>query len=171
MSVGSDVGYAVGIAGVVLATTRYWIDQRRALPIVICHEDQKRRLREGRFVAEAHITNEIAASAFNIRFGVRVGGVYAPWTHSHEDDESGRINVLRPNERHPEKVPVGIVIPDDVVMEVARDGDPDDGRLYWGLLLPRTSGRLVVHTKSVDEERGFQDHSCTEQAVRTDIPA
>jgi hypothetical protein len=78
MSVGSDVGYAVGVAGVVLAITRYWIDQRRARPIVICHEDQKRTLREGRFVAEAHITNESAASAFNIRFGVCAGGVYVP---------------------------------------------------------------------------------------------
>jgi hypothetical protein len=55
----------------------------------------------------------------------------SPWTHSQEDDEPSRINVLRPNERHPEKVPIGIVIPDDVVLAVGRDGDPDEGGSYW----------------------------------------
>jgi hypothetical protein len=83
------------------------------------------------FVADAHITNESAASAFNIRFGIRVGGVYVPWKHSQLDAEPSRINVLRPNERHPEKVPIPIVLPDDLLLEIGRDRDPDEGRSYW----------------------------------------
>jgi hypothetical protein len=134
LSLASIISYAVGVAGIagfLVAITRYWIDQRRARPIVLCHEDQKRTIRDGRFEADAHITNESASSAFNIRFGLVVGDRYVGWKHNLEAAEPSRVNVLRPAERHPERAPQPIVIPDETVLAVGSDRDPGEDLSYW----------------------------------------
>ncbi len=135
MSVGAVVGYAVGVTGIALAITRYWIDQRRARPIVICHEEQKRHTKQiagtSYWAASVFLTNESAASAFNIRFGISVAGIPIPWKHDVRDPEPSRVNVLRPNERHPEKPAfLDVLMADQVFWSIA-DRDPDEGRSYW----------------------------------------
>lgn len=135
MSVGAVVGYAVGVAGITLAITRYWIDQRRARPIVICHEHRRRHFKDvagaSYWAASAHLTNESAASAFNIRFGIMVRDVPVPWKREIDDPQPSRVNVLRPNEPYPANGGmVDIVIPDQVIWSDIGT-DPEEGRSYW----------------------------------------
>jgi hypothetical protein len=104
-------------------------ERRRARPVVICHEDQKRDLRG---IALIHLTNESAASAFNIRFGINAAGVDIGWRHSQADPEPSRLNVLRPNEREPpDQGTLDLVIPDELALWSGDDPDPDEGRSYW----------------------------------------
>jgi hypothetical protein len=138
MSTSSDIAYIVGLGGLGLAVLREWMaarERRRARPVVITHEDQKRTLRNGQQVASVHITNESAVSAFNIRFGIYIRGVPVAWKHSKDDPEPSRLNVLPPNAREPPRgVGTGefeIVIPDAVLWSIGAKRDPDEGRAYW----------------------------------------
>jgi hypothetical protein len=129
MSVGQEIGYAIGAAGVVLAYVTHRIEGRRARPVVVCHEDQKRDLHG---VALVHLTNESAASAFNIRFGITMEGVHIGWKHSESDPDLSRLNVLRPGDREPPPSESHrIVIPEEVAIWSRTDRDPDEGRSYW----------------------------------------
>lgn len=129
MPVGQEIGYAIGAAGVVVAYVSHRIERRRARPVVVCHEDQKRDLHG---VVLVHLTNESATSAFNIRFGIVVGDVHIGWKHAQNDPEPSRLNVLRPNDREPpHSASHKLVIPDEVAIWAGTDRDPDEGRSYW----------------------------------------
>lgn len=133
MAVGPDIGYAIGAFGVALTVVTQRIERRRARPVVVCHEDQKRHFIEGgRQAASVYLTNESAASAFNVRFGIDVRGVHVGWKHSQADPEWSRLNVLRPNEREPSGQGLrDIIIADAVLWSMGADHDPDEGRSYW----------------------------------------
>jgi len=140
-SVASDITFWIGVGGFAVVIVREWVasrERRRARPVVICHEDQKRtfahRPHED-WEARVHLTNESAASAFNVRFGVEMGGVHVPWKHDPANDlDASRVNVLRPGARDPEGTATyAVVIPDAVTWLIAagRDRDIDEGRSYW----------------------------------------
>jgi hypothetical protein len=83
-------------------------------------------------VAEAYLTNESSASAFNIRFGIAIGGVPVHWKHNPLDAKPSRINVLRPNQREPAGTNTAyIAMPDQLIWGIGADRDPDEGRSYW----------------------------------------
>ena len=132
---GSDVGYVVGVVGLGVGLWRYRIDQRRARPIVICHEEQKRTIdfasSRNFWMAEVSLTNESSASAFNIRFGINIDGNLVHWKHNPDDKDPSRLNVMRPGKRHSddEGGVMKLVIPDQLVWGV--EGDPEEGRAYW----------------------------------------
>lgn len=70
VSVGALIAISVGaatVAGVALSALTYWITQRRVRPIVICHEHQKRHIRDeatrSYWVASVYLTNESTTSA------------------------------------------------------------------------------------------------------------
>jgi hypothetical protein len=132
------IGAIVGILGfgaVVFREIVAALDRRRARPIVVIHEDKGRHFRDdGGLAVRAYLTNESAASAFNIRFGVELAGVRVPYAQG--DEEAGRQNVLAPGERLPELGGAGdpsfeIRIPDEAVW--VGEGDPDPGRAYWAI--------------------------------------
>jgi hypothetical protein len=125
----ADVGIIVGAGGFALAVLREMMAarERRARPVAVCHEASKRNLQE---VATVYVTNESAASAFNIRFGINMGGTHIGWKHSRSDPEPSRLNVLRPGDREPAQGVQEIVIPDAVLWSMS-DRDPDEGRSYW----------------------------------------
>lgn len=135
--VGPEIVFGIGVATFGLAVTRELIairERRRSRPVVVLHEDAKRHFIEGGAqAASVHLTNESAASAFNIRFGVQVGGVMVPWKHAQTDKDASRLGVLPPSKREP---PIGtrdVVIPDAVLWSMGKDVDPDVGRSYWAL--------------------------------------
>jgi hypothetical protein len=133
---------AATIAGFTVSALTYWITQRRLRPIVICHEQRKRHTRwegpkpdaDAFWAASVYLTNESATSAFNVRFGIDMNGNHIPWKHDPQDDGPSRVNVLRPNERHPEKAAVlEVRIDDRMLWDIAKkvNGDADEGRAYW----------------------------------------
>lgn len=75
-SVASEITFWIGVGGFAIVIVREWSasrERRRARPVVICHEDQKRTFAhrpQEDWVAQVHVTNESAASAVNVRFGV-----------------------------------------------------------------------------------------------------
>lgn len=133
LSTWSKVGYAVGVIGLVITLLRELRERRerrRVRPVVIAHEEQQRTIKDRNFVASVFLTNESAASAFNIRFGIVIGDVEVGWRHDPADAEPSRINVLPPGGRWPDgSSVVDVVIPDGVVFST--NGDPDQGRRYW----------------------------------------
>jgi hypothetical protein len=133
VSIGALVGYVVGGAGAVVAYVTHRIERRRTRPVVICHESRKRALEGSIWKASVTISNESAASAFNIRFGVKINDTHVGWKHDDNDPGPSRLNVLRPDSRWPgaSEPPIGIVIPDAVVFSGSLDKDPDEGRIYW----------------------------------------
>lgn len=69
-----------------------------------------------------------------MRFGIDMKGNHMAWKHDPKDEKPSRVNVLRPNERHPEND--GVIdarIDDRPLWEMARgsDDDADEGRAYW----------------------------------------
>jgi len=136
------VAGAVAVAGLVVSALTYWITQRRVRPIVICHEQQERHLEwehpgpdsPAFWAASVFLTNESASSAFNVRFGVDMSGNHIPWKHDPEDKDPSRVNVLRPNERHPDDDAVlDVRIDDRMLWDLggSSDGGADEGRKYW----------------------------------------
>jgi hypothetical protein len=134
ISTWSVVSGVVGVVGLGVAVVREVIagrERRRVRPVVVCHEARKRTVRDGRDVADVYLTNESGASAFNVRFGIEMHGVYVPWKHDQSDAEASRLNVLRPGQREPEDGVREILIPDRILWALGADVDPDDGRSYW----------------------------------------
>ena len=136
MGFASDFGYGVGVVsfiGVAITSLRYRIDQRKARPVVICHEAQKRGMlskgSRGLWAAKVYLTNESQASAFNIRFGIDIDGNHVHWKHDPDDADASRLNVLRPNERYPDTAAIDLTIPDQLLWAI--EGDPDERRSYW----------------------------------------
>lgn len=134
-SIGPDIGYVVGVLGLAatgLRELRERRDRKRLRPVVIVHEARRRHFRDrgGGFEASVFVTNESASSAFNIRFGIDIGGAEVGWRHDPADPDPSRVNVLRPGERYPgTNAVVNVVISDEVVFST--EGDPDTGRRYW----------------------------------------
>jgi hypothetical protein len=133
-SIGPDIGYAVGVAGVLFAAFRELRERRdrtRLRSVVIVHEARPRHFRDrGGFQVSVFLTNESASSAFNVRFGIQIGDAEVAWRHDPADAEASRVNVLRAGERYPDgQAVINVVIPDAVVFSC--DGDPDAGRWYW----------------------------------------
>ena len=58
-----------------------------------------------------YLTNESAASAFNIRFGITIAGVAFAWKHDIKDEKASRGNVLRPGAREPSQGEREVSIP------------------------------------------------------------
>ena len=130
----SVVSGVVGVVGLGVTVVREVIagrERRRVRPVVVCHEAKKRTIRDGQDIADVYLTNESAASAFNVRFGIEMHGVRVPWKHDQGDAEASRLNVLRPGQREPEGGVRGVVIPDGVLWSLGSGVDPDDGRSYW----------------------------------------
>jgi hypothetical protein len=127
----AEIGAAIGAAGLAVAIIREWIaagERRRARPVVVVHEVQGRHaLDERNEGVSVYLTNESAASAFNVRFGVKFRAHFIAWKHDLKDPAASRINVLRPSERYP---PDGSI---NVVANIARvmAGDVDKDRSYW----------------------------------------
>jgi hypothetical protein len=128
MNIGADIGYAVGVGGIVLTVVQHWTERRRVRPVVITNEVEKRTIKEGPKVT---VTNDSTVPAFNVRYGVNIGNIYVPWKHSQNDLEASRLNVLTAGETEPTAGTREIVIPDKVLFAVANDRDPDEGRFYW----------------------------------------
>lgn len=122
---GSDVGYIIGGAGFALAVVREWIatgERRRARPVVIVHEVRRRHFTDGpNEAASVYLTNESAASAFNVRFGIKMGEVHVGWKHDLKDSGPNRINVLGPGERYPAEGTLDIVIPNPALWWIQAD--------------------------------------------------
>lgn len=143
VSAGAVIAIGVGvatIAGFGLSALAYWITQRRVRPIVICHEQRKRHIREeaatAYWAASVYLKNVSTTSAFNVRFGIDMDGRYAAWKHHRGDEKASRLNVLIPNERHPEGNGLMDVFIDermlwDISDALGGEGDVDDGRIYW----------------------------------------
>lgn len=129
----SIVSYVVGAIGVGFAGLREWYDRverRRSRPVVIVHEAQRRTVKDRKWVASVYLTNESAATAFNIRFGITVGDSELPWKDQATDSDASRLNVLAAGARFPEgSGAVEIVMPDAIVFSMG--GDPDAHRRYW----------------------------------------
>lgn len=131
------VGAAIALAGVLVAVLNVWLaasnERKRAQPIVIAHEEHGRTFSDdsGHFAVGGYVTNEASGHAFNVRFGVEMGGVRYPQKHAVEDPDSGNVHrVLRPGERRPTGGSWPILIP--VLSLLGGDGgDPDPGRVYW----------------------------------------
>lgn len=63
-------------------------------------------------------------------------GRHVSWKHDREDEKASRLNVLRPNRRHPDEDGViDLFIDDRMLWDISQalggDGDVDDGRIYW----------------------------------------
>jgi hypothetical protein len=56
----------------------------------------------GYWVASVYLTNESTTTAFNVRFGIDMAGRHASWKYDREDEKASRLNVLPPNDRHPD---------------------------------------------------------------------
>jgi hypothetical protein len=129
--INAEIGAAIGAAGLALAIIREWIaagERRRARPVVVVHEVQGRHaVDEHNEAVSVYLTNESAASAFNVRFGVRFRAHLVAWKHDLNDPAASRINVLRPGQQYP---PDGSI---NVVGNLARvmAGDVDEDRSYW----------------------------------------
>jgi hypothetical protein len=128
VNIGTDIGYAVGVGGIALTVVQHWTERRRARPVVITNEVEKRTIKEGPKVT---VTNDSTVPAFNVRYGVNMGGIYIPWKHSQNDLEASRWNVLPAGQTEPNVGSREIVIPDKVLFALANDRDPDDSRFYW----------------------------------------
>lgn len=130
------VGAAIALSGVLVAGFNAWMaavnERKRAQPIVIAHEEHGRTFSNdpGHFAVGGYVTNEASGHAFNVRFGVEMGGVRYPQKHAVDDPDSGNVHrVLRPGERRPTGGSWPILIP-QLSLLVAK-GDPDPGRVYW----------------------------------------
>lgn len=128
VNVGAYVGYAVGIVGVTLTLLQQLRERRRARPVVITTEVQRRRIAEG---PKASVSNDSAVAAFNVRYGVNMGGVHIPWTHSKAAVKASRVNVLPPGQREPAQGGAEIFIPDYALFGIGKGRNPDEGRYYW----------------------------------------
>jgi hypothetical protein len=136
LDTGPTIGYAVGVAGLVVAVGREMIsarEPRRVPPVVVAHEVGPRHLRKevGRGqAATVYLTNESAASAFNVRLGLEMEDVIVSWRHQQSDAEPSRVNVIGPGGRYPQgDALIEIVIPDQVIWGLK--GNPDRQRAYW----------------------------------------
>lgn len=126
------------IGTLVLAARREWIahrEERRARPVVICYEDEKRALDpfEG-WTAEIHLANDSTVSAYKVSFGVQIRGRCVAWTHDPtSDSKATRVRGLRSEARHPPEPNTNtLVVPEDVLWAAGfLDHDVDEGRLYW----------------------------------------
>src|SRR6202035_696516 len=129
--VSAEVGYVIGEAGLGVALVRELIagrERRRARPVVIAHEAHKSGPTGDRQAAAVYLTNESAASAFNVRFGIKMGESLVSWKHDPRDREASRLNVLRPGAREPVDGALELIIPDLFARDAA-----EDGRSYWAL--------------------------------------
>ena len=144
MSAGSDISYAIGAAGVAvgaigvaLTIAAHRRERRLTRPVVVCHEVRKRHFIDDSIArgqaASVYLTNESAARAFNIRFGIYIRDVPVGWRHDKADEKPSRINALPPEGRWPEQGSVEVVIPDNVIMSGPLDRDPDEARNYWAI--------------------------------------
>ncbi len=140
--VGPEIGYAIGAAGVGLTFMGQWVNRRerlRARPVVICHEDRGRHFAKphGNQAVSVHLTNESAASAFNVRFGVTLGGVAIGWRHDPNDEKPSRINVLRPGERDPPDGSREVLFPTTILLAATGghrgQAGKIDERSYWAI--------------------------------------
>jgi hypothetical protein len=82
------VGAGIALSGVLVAALNAWMatsnERKRAQPIVIAHEEHGRTFSNapGHFAVAGYITNEASGHAFNVRFGVEMGGVLYPQKHA-----------------------------------------------------------------------------------------
>jgi hypothetical protein len=123
-------GLSIAVGNLLLARAN---ERNRTQPIVIAHEARAAHLREGMFALgwalDAYITSEGGGPAFNVRFGVELGGIRWPY-RLREDDPAGSIQrVLRPGERRPVEGSWEVAIPDRGVSGI--EGNLDSGRKYW----------------------------------------
>jgi hypothetical protein len=140
------IGGTAAVAALLFAAWQVWLtignERRRVQPIVIAHETESRRFREGRpgWSFKAYLQNSGQGSAFNVRFGVQVEGVRWPHRMRDEDPPSGnRQRVVEPLSRLPEAGDfeinfssvelIGAVHKYRSKREPGRDLDA--GRIYW----------------------------------------
>ncbi|MBV8991237.1 MAG: hypothetical protein JOY58_02865 [Solirubrobacterales bacterium] len=176
MSIGAVIAIGVGaatVAGFALSALTYWITQRRVRPIVICHEHQKRHIRHeatrGYWVSSVYLTNESTTGAFNVRFGIDMAGRHVSWKHDQEDEKASRLNVLRPNGRHPDdNGVVDVFINDRMLWHLTRRGRRWRRRRRAHLvgLQPGPGWRLVVHVQCVRPHRPLHNQARSEPWVR-----
>jgi hypothetical protein len=129
------LGEIVGTVGILIAAGREWVaarDRRRVRPVVVVHEARGRHFRQDQGLAVlAYLTNESAATAFNVRFGVELDGVLIPFKHSDEDENASRLNVVPPGDREPAgDATFEIRLPQGLGWSQP-GADPDPGRSYW----------------------------------------
>jgi hypothetical protein len=127
---------AAGVAvAVITALVTHINERKRTQPIVIANEDRERHFSQsvGAWVADAHLKNEGAGPAFNVRFGVEFHGVRWPYKLRLEDPDGGNVQrVLAPGERRPPAHSWPILISSLSVWGAAAEGgNPDPGRVYW----------------------------------------
>lgn len=89
--VGLEIGYGIGTVGLVLTFAQQWVNRREPTNSPCGHLPRGR----GRHFAEhsdqavsVYLTNESAASAFNIRFGVSLAGAPVGWKHDRKDEKT-----------------------------------------------------------------------------------
>jgi hypothetical protein len=131
------VGAAVVVLGLVLAIVQVLLTQanerRHSQPIVICHQIRSRTAREGHWFVDVAITNDGLGNAFNVRFGVTLGGVRYPYRMDADDPFTGnRQRVVRQKERLPKRGSAHVLIPSlHLYGSAASSGPIDDGEVYW----------------------------------------
>jgi len=123
----------VGFGSLVVALIN---ERRRTQPIVISHGSHDRRFSsdDKGWIVGAYATNEGAGPAFNVRFGVELGGVRYPFRMSVDDPEPGNIQrVIRPTERRPIEGPWWVVIDSLKMWSSTRKEGPnlDANTIYW----------------------------------------
>jgi hypothetical protein len=89
------VGAVIALLGVLIAGFNVWMaasnERKRGQPMVIAHEEHGRTFSSdpGHFAVGGYITNEASGHAFNVRFGVEMGGARYPQKHAVGDPDSG----------------------------------------------------------------------------------
>jgi hypothetical protein len=140
------IGGTAAVAALLFAAWQVWLtfgnERRRVQPIVIAHETESRRFREGRsgWSFKAYLQNSGQGSAFNLRFGVEVEGVRWPYRMQDEDPPSGnRQRVVEPLARLPDdgdfEIGVSTVELIGTIHKHRSNREPgrdiDAGRIYW----------------------------------------
>jgi hypothetical protein len=131
------IGAAIVVLGFILAVAQVLLTQinerRRSQPIVICHQIRGRTSREGHWVVNVAITNDGLGNAFNVRFGVTLGGVRYPFRMDAGDPFTGnRHRVVRQGQRLPKRAGVNVLIPSlHLYGSASGSTSIDDGEVYW----------------------------------------
>jgi hypothetical protein len=104
--------------------------------VVLNVADGLHEIQGGAYAVSVYLTNESEAAAYNVRFGVNMGGEVVGWRHDPADDKPSRVNVIRPHSRYPENGAIELVVPGAVMRYAGYvihhyHSGTELGRSYW----------------------------------------
>jgi hypothetical protein len=138
---------AVPVIAALAALLNVWVstrsERRRSQPVVIAHEwgPRKSAKNPADYYFDTYLKNEGGGPAFNVRFGVELGGVRVPYRMKPKDPTASRQRVLASGASLPEpttgdRASLYQGTPTFAVWVTwaelfGTSGDPDPGRAYW----------------------------------------